>query len=75
MMATPTHPTGLPRPEPTPSLGAARPGCILFYGCVKCQRCHFQGTPLFWEHRGFQSKHGVDQMPLDHYFRRVSEGN
>lgn len=34
-----------------------------FYGCVRCQNHHYDGTEIYWEHIGFQSKHGIGVVP------------
>ena len=33
------------------------------YGCVKCQREHYSDQPIFAEHVGWQSKHGMRTVP------------
>ena len=37
-------------------------GVLECYGCVLCQRTHFEGDELFDPHKGHQSKHGITQV-------------
>jgi hypothetical protein len=37
------------------------------YGCVKCQKRHFDDEEIFQEHLWAQSKHGVDRMTIEQY--------
>ena len=37
---------------------------IEVYGCVECQRCHYEGDPLYAAHLCRQSKHGVTTAPF-----------
>lgn len=30
-----------------------------YYGCVKCQQCHYHMDPLFIEHTRWQDKNGA----------------
>ena len=37
---------------------------VKYYGCVKCQKQHWQDIDpkIFEEHKYFQSKHGIQEM-------------
>ncbi len=35
------------------------------YGCVRCQRYHYDGDDLFKAHLYFQSKHGITTRSLE----------
>lgn len=63
------------KPIDMPSVGSCPPGQIRYYGCCLCQRNHFEGTPLFKEHLWHQSKHSIQTMSREAYFRLVSESN
>jgi hypothetical protein len=66
----------LPEPDDIPSVGCpGDPRQIRFYGCVKCQRYHVEGTLPFREHLYFQDKHGIQSMGREEYFRLVAGGN
>lgn len=39
------------------------PRSIQAYGCVKCQRWHYEGDPDFEAHLLHQSKHGITLRP------------
>jgi hypothetical protein len=36
---------------------------IWSYGCVRCQKHHYEGDRLYVEHIGWQSKHGTKKVP------------
>jgi hypothetical protein len=38
-----------------------------YYGCVKCQKYHFECDPLYQEHIMSQSKEGIQEMPVSEY--------
>lgn len=66
----------LPRALVMPSVGATGdPRRICYYGCVRCQRTHVEGSALFLGHLGHQSKHGVRSMGRDAYWRHVGGKN
>ena len=35
------------------------------YGCVKCQKRHFEDQELYQEHIYWQSKHGIESMSIE----------
>jgi hypothetical protein len=37
------------------------------YDCVKCQSTHFEGSMIYQQHVGFQSKHGIKSY-YEHIF-------
>ena len=43
---------------------------IQFYGCVQCQKYHYEGTPIYDEHIRFQSKDGLRQL-VDRHIEHV----
>jgi hypothetical protein len=65
----------LPKPIDMPSIGSCDPRQIRFYGCTRCQRCHFEGTALFREHLYWQDKHSVRTVSRLMYFTWVSQEN
>jgi hypothetical protein len=34
------------------------------YGCVQCQKHHYEGDRLFSEHHHWQDKHGSEKVPV-----------
>lgn len=39
------------------------PQTLRAYGCVRCQRWHYEGDELFEPHIWHQSKHGFKRLP------------
>jgi hypothetical protein len=35
------------------------------YGCVKCQTRHFEDEDIYAKHIYWQSRHGIDSMPME----------
>jgi hypothetical protein len=45
---------------------------IRYYGCVECQRNHFEDEGLYRPHLMRQSKHGIQQMSVEHAAKIIS---
>jgi hypothetical protein len=39
---------------------------IWSYGCVRCQKHHYEGDALYVAHHGWQDKHGSKQVPVSY---------
>jgi hypothetical protein len=38
---------------------------VKHYGCVKCQKRHYEDQDIYEKHIFWQSKHGIDSMPIE----------
>lgn len=39
-----------------------RRGWLNAYGCTRCQKWHYEDEPIYQQHIGFQSKHGIRRV-------------